>query len=180
MEQLHLELLLSKEVIRKKLEQIACRLKEEYRDKEVVIILILKGSLCFVADLIRLLPPEKVALEVIRCSSYGLSGMQKQPLRIEGLESIEVKDRHVLLVDDIYDSGETFAAVLEKVQAKNPKDIQSLVLLIRKSRSSFLPVPDYSLFEIGDEFVVGYGLDYKEKYRGLPDIYAIKQVKEFL
>lgn len=173
MEKHSLRLLISEEEIQKKVAEASQSLIQKYQDQEFLIIMIMKGSICFVADLIRQLPPEQVSLEFVRCSSYGKRGTQKGQLVIEGLEKIDVKDRHVLLIDDIFDTGDTLEELATFLRAKQPKDLWTLVLLFKriKRKTSFLP--DQALIEIGDEFVVGYGVDYKERYRGFKEIYVI-------
>lgn len=144
-----------------------------YEGKEVVLVMALKGAFIFVADLIRELRLP-VQIESVHCSSYGSRGTKKGPLTIKGHETLELKGKHVLVVDDIFDSGETLSRVIETLKAKEPQTINSLVLLTKEVPRSIHFSPDYSLFTIADHFVVGYGLDYKEYYRGLPDIYRVE------
>jgi hypoxanthine phosphoribosyltransferase len=173
MNDLSLSLLISEEEIQKKVLAIAKHIRQDYEGKEILIIMILKGALCFVADLIRNLPSELFTLECIRCKSYGLQGMQRTRVVIEGLEGIEIQGKHILLIDDIFDSGETLSAVVTQIQEKVPASLKTLVLLSKQIARQVSFEPDHALMKIHDEFVVGYGLDYREYYRGLKDIYKI-------
>lgn len=168
-----LKLLISPEEIKSKLAQVAARLDAEYQGEEVVIVLVMKGALCVAADLIRELK-SPLTVEYIRASSYGHRGSQRGELKIVGLEELEITGKHVLLVDDIYDSGETLTRILAKLREKNPKTLQSLVLLVKNTPRVIAYYPEHALFEIENHFVVGYGLDFKEHYRGLPGVYVIQ------
>ncbi|MCB1106889.1 MAG: hypoxanthine phosphoribosyltransferase [Chlamydiia bacterium] len=172
--ELQLQLLISSEEIEKRLERVARDLEKRYENEEVTIVMIMKGSFVLIADLIRLLHlPSR--LEYVQVSSYGERGIVKGTQEITGLDRIDVSGRHVLIIDDIFDTGETLAEIAEKIKAKGVSSLSSLVLLSKKVRRSTDYHPDITLFEIEDRFVVGYGLDYKEYYRGLPDIYAIER-----
>lgn len=129
---MQLELLLSKEEIAEKIKTIASLLDREYENKEIIIVMILKGSIFFVSDLIRSLHMP-VRLETIHCTSYGEHGMKRGELKITGLDSLDLEGKHVLLVDDILDSGITISQVIEGIQKHHPKTLLSLVLLTKKS-----------------------------------------------
>ncbi len=165
-----LPLLISQEAILKKIAQVAQEIQKDFQSDEIVIVMIMKGAICLVADLIRHLTTA-CQLESIHASSYGTNGIKQGALTIRGIENLNLKDKRVLIVDDIFDTGHTLTSIIAELKKLKPKTLKSLVLLSKKKqrKSSFLP--DYVLFEIDDEFVVGYGLDYKEKYRNLPGIY---------
>ena len=167
---LNLKLLLSPEEIHERIVKHGKILSEKYHDKEVAIVMIMKGAACFATDLIRQMPID-ASLQYIQCSSYGHNGIQRGELTISGIEELDIEGKHVLLVDDICDSGNTFLTVLELLEKKNPQSLATVALLTRKENSSPYR-PDYGLFTIdNDAFVVGYGLDYKELYRNLQGIY---------
>ena len=167
-----LEILIPEETIFERIAEIAGTLDREYEGKKLVIVTILKGSLCLVADLIRQLHcPQEV--EFIRCSSYGSSGHMRGTLRIMGLEQIEVEGKDILIVDDIFDSGTTLTGVHTRIQELKPASLKTLVLLSKRAPRKMPYQPNYVLFEIEDRFVVGYGLDYKEHFRGLKGVYAL-------
>lgn len=155
-----------------KIAEIALKLESEYRGKELTIVMIMKGAICLVADLIRHLQIP-CSIEFIQTSSYGQRGTKRGELAIFGLENIQLAKKHVLVLDDIFDSGATLTEVMKRLKAQEPKSIKSLVLLSKKVPRKTEYNPDYVLFEIEDRFVVGYGLDYKEHYRGLPGVYVL-------
>lgn len=171
-----LNLIISENEIRKKILHIASNINNEYENKEIVIIFIMKGSFIFTADLIRELNMP-VTIDTIKCSSYGKNGMQNIEFRIEGLDKIDITNKHVILVDDIFDTGQTLSKVISKMKEKNPKSLKSVVLILKDTtrRLKKIDLPDYYLFEIPDKFLVGYGLDYKGYFRGMKHIYSISE-----
>lgn len=140
-------------------------------DEEIVLVAVMTGSLIFVADLMRHLPM-KIQIQLITSSSYiGKTTTSNGDPKLGMLP--EITGRHVLLVDDILDSGKTLTKIRKELQLLDPKSIRSCVLL-RKRLETAMDVPcEYVGFEIEDEFVVGYGLDYDGFYRNLPDIGVI-------
>jgi hypoxanthine phosphoribosyltransferase len=167
-----LEILIPEEAIFEKILEISENLNEQYKDKELFIVAILKGSLCLVADLIRQLNgPNDV--EFIQCASYGAGGHVRGSLRVTGLEQLNLEGKHILIVDDIFDSGNTLTGVLTRIQEMKPASVRTLVLLSKRVPRKMPYQPNYVLFEIEDRFVVGYGLDYKEHFRGLKGVFAL-------
>lgn len=171
--ELQLQLLISSEEIEERLERVARQLETFYEGEEVTIVMIMKGSFMLIADLMRHLHLP-LRLETIQCSSYGSKGMSKGDLKVAGISSIEAKGKHLLIIDDVFDTGETLSEVIKHFKKKEPASIKSLVLLSKDVPHQTVYRPDLILFDIEDRFVVGYGLDYKEYYRNLPDIYAIE------
>lgn len=167
----HLKPLIDKKQIASKIKEVASWIDEEYRNSDLVLLVILKGAICFAADLIRAIHIS-CDFQTVQCSSYGSRGIERGPLSVFGLDRLDIQQRDVLILDDIYDSGITLRHVFEKIKEKQPRSIKSLVLLTRKNS---LSQPDRSLFSIDGEFVVGYGLDFKEKYRGLNGIYSLEE-----
>jgi hypoxanthine phosphoribosyltransferase len=140
-------------------------------EHEIALVAVMTGSLIFVADLMRHLPM-KIQIQLMTASSYIGKSTKSNNDPILG-KLPDVKDMHVLLVDDILDSGRTLTRIRSELEALQPKSIQSCVLL-RKKLDSAMNVPcEYVGFDIEDEFVVGYGLDYDGYYRNLPDIGVI-------
>lgn len=166
---MELDVLISKEEIRDKISSVAQVLNQRYHGQEVVLVAVMKGALCLVSDLLRELTVP-CTLELIQASSYGQRGSEKGELRVSGLDEFELVGKNALVIDDIFDSGQTLSHVMSKIKEKQPRTAASLVLLSKKIRRQFGYQPDYVLFEIDDHFVVGYGLDYKEYYRGLPAV----------
>jgi len=168
----HLELLISDHAIHERIKEVCAQLDQDYADQEITVVMIMKGALCLVADLIRLIHLP-CSIEVIQSSSYGERGVVRGGLTLSGIEKLTLQEKHVLLVDDIFDSGITLSTIAALLEEKSPKSLKSLVLLSKNVPHKTTYRPDYVLFEIEDRFVVGYGLDYKEYYRGLPGIYAL-------
>lgn len=159
--------------IQSKVKEIAKQIEKDYESKDLVIIMVLKGALCIVADLIREIDLP-LNIEAVQCSSYGARGTQRGELTVHGADRIHVHNRDVLIVDDIFDSGHTMSALYKEFEKQKPRSIKSCVLLSKKV-PHLMQEPDYVLFNIENEFVVGYGLDYKELYRGLPGVYVFDE-----
>lgn len=167
------QVVVTEEAIRQKVQEISRRLAEDYRDKDLTLIGILNGSLVFLSDLIRLLP-FSLRLDTIGASTYGSSTSPKTETMLLTKLRVDVEGRDVVLVDDIIDTGKTLRRVVEDVKSCNPRSLKTCVLLNRPSRRSEDIEPDYTGFKIGDDFVVGYGLDYNNCYRNLPYIAVLK------
>ena len=172
--------LITRSQIGRRLRVMARDIQRDFTDREMVVVSLLNGTIMFLADLVRCLSLP-LRLDFIGVSSYG-AGTQSGELIFTKDLRLDVRGRDVLLVDDILDTGRTMARVLDKVGALGPRRIRVCVLLDKPSRR-ILPVqPDYAGFEIPDVFVVGYGLDFAERYRNLPfvgilypHVYAQKQ-----
>lgn len=139
------------------------------REHRVVLVPIMTGSIVFVADLIRRLPM-KLSMGLVTVSSYAGETMESKGAHLRGELPEGLEGKHVVLVDDILDSGNTLYLVRSLVQERSPASVRVAVLLDKKERRVMPIEPDYAGFEIPDEFVVGYGLDYNGYYRNLPDI----------
>lgn len=169
-----MKLLIDKETIAHKLREVAVHINREYAGKDLVVVMVLKGALCLVADLIRELTVS-FDIETVQCSSYGFKGAQRGELCISGLDQLRVHNRDVLIVDDIFDSGHTLYALSQKIQELRPASIKSCVLLNKQNVPKVSTYrPEYVLFDIDNLFVVGYGLDFKEQYRGLSGVYILE------
>ena len=172
-EEVYLEPIITENEIAEKVAEIAQVLNREYEGKELIIVANLKGAVCLAADLIRELRCP-FSLEFIRSSSYGMRGASQGDLTISGLDRINIEGKEVLVIDDIFDSGYTMASVVQQLKEKNPSSVKSLVLIEKNTQRRCVSyVPDYVLFKIEDYFVVGYGLDYKEYFRGLKGVYNL-------
>ncbi|HET6424378.1 MAG TPA: hypoxanthine phosphoribosyltransferase [Planctomycetaceae bacterium] len=149
------------------------RISDEYRGKPLTVIGILTGSIMLVTDLMRQIDvPHKLGL--VHASSYRGQATTSGSLRVDLSSLPDLTDRHVLVIDDIFDTGKTMKTIVERVQLSNPLSVKSVVLLWKKVRTEVQPIPDYFAFEIPDEFVVGYGLDFNDEYRHLPYIGVIE------
>ena len=173
----HLELLISEEQILQKIKEIGNQIESDYAKREIVIVMVMKGAICLVADLIRQLHLP-CAIEFVQGRSYGAEGTKRGKLFVSGIENLDIAGKDLLLVDDIFDSGTTLSYIKDKLAEKNPKSLKTLVLLSKKISRNITWIPDYVLFEIENRFVVGYGLDYKEHFRGLPGVYILQSDEE--
>ncbi|MBV9492043.1 MAG: hypoxanthine phosphoribosyltransferase [Verrucomicrobia bacterium] len=157
-----------------RLDTLAKQITQDYQALEFTVIAILNGSLIFMADLLRRIPLP-LQLDCLRVRSYYGSTVSSGKVDFDPAALANLKHRHVLLLDDILDSGHTLAAIIAAIrEQKQPLSIRSCVLLRkRKPRARAVEV-DYVGFDIEDEFVVGYGLDYQESYRNLPLIGVLR------
>jgi len=162
--------------ILRRLDELAEDITREYQNRELTIIAVLNGSLIFMADLLRRIPlPLK--LDCLSVASYHGGTKTTGEVIFKQLALPDVAGRHILILDDILDSGLTLAAIREKLTTEQPLSVKICVLL-RKLKERLRPVEaDYVGFNIGDEFVVGYGLDYLERYRNLPCIGVLRKDK---
>jgi len=160
--------------IQARIDELAARITEDYRGKELTVVAVLTGALMFTADLLRRIPlPLK--LDCVSVASYH-GGMETSgEVKFDQLSLPDIEGRHVLIVDDILDSGLTLDAITQRFQREcGPLSVRICVLLSkRKSRRREVEAA-YVGFEIEDEFVVGYGLDYQERYRNLPFVGVLK------
>lgn len=167
------QILLPQEVIEKRVQEIGQEIDQYYQDREIIIITLLDGAIVFTADLIRNLAIP-LRLDCLRVSSYGNSTDPETAPRILSSLKSDVRDKHVLLVDDILDTGNTLQSVLNEVTSKQPASVHSCVFLDKPERRQNGFKADWSGFSIPDEFVVGYGLDYAGRYRQLPYVGSLK------
>ncbi len=167
------KILISEKEIKDKVRQLADDITEHYRGKELTIIAITNGSIIFLADLIRNIPIP-LLVDVISASSYHKSSSTGFVTILSEIR-IDLKDRNVLIVDDIFDTGRTLQSIIEELSKFEPKDIKTCVLMEKPERHEVNIIPDFVCFEIPNEFVIGYGLDYEEKYRNLPYIGVLKE-----
>lgn len=166
-------ILLSEEELRGGIERAALQITEAYGDCELVVVSILKGSCVFTADLIRRLPLS-LSLAFVSVESYRESTVSGELVTHGVPPAGEIKGRRVLLLDDILDSGRTLAHVKQLLLDLGALDVASCVLLDKPSRRANAYQADYSLFQVDDVFVVGYGLDYAGRYRNLPYVGVLR------
>jgi hypoxanthine phosphoribosyltransferase len=165
--------LLSEGEIRDGVERLAGEISSFYAARPLSVIGVLTGSMVLVADLIRRIDlPLRVG--VIQTRSYRGAATSRGPLTVNDSMLPEIRDRDVLLVDDIFDTGHTLAALICQVGALAPRSVRSAVLLRKLGRQQVDISPDHVAFEIPDEFVVGYGLDYQDAYRHLPYVAVLE------
>jgi hypoxanthine phosphoribosyltransferase len=170
----HLDhVLVSETAIKRRVAGLAEKINRVYRGRELTVIAIVNGALIFTADLLRLLRLP-LRLDCVRASSYHTSTHAAgKPVVIDNLK-LDIVGHDVLLVDDILDTGNTLSAVRELLLAKGAGSVRTCVLLDKKARRIVPFEAEYVGFEIPNEFVVGYGLDFNERYRNLPCIGVLK------
>jgi hypoxanthine phosphoribosyltransferase len=157
-----------------KVAELGRQITEDYRDRPLTVIGVLTGSMVLVSDLIRCIDlPLRVGM--IQASSYRGKSTVADKLALDVSQLPEVSGRHVLIVDDIFDTGRTLAAVIGHLRAAQASSVRGAVLLWKDRRREEEWSPDYFGFKIPDVFVVGYGLDYNDEYRSLPFIAALEE-----
>ncbi|RLC16045.1 MAG: hypoxanthine phosphoribosyltransferase [Deltaproteobacteria bacterium] len=164
--------LISKQEITGQIKKIGQQISSDYKTKDLVLIGVLKGSFVFMADLTRQISIDHT-IDFIGASSYegtsstGQIVFTKQP-------DLELEGRDILLVEDIVDTGNTFLKIIEFIKLLNPRSIKICTLIDKHERRKVKINVDYSCFSLEKGFIVGFGLDYNEKYRNLPAIYDLK------
>jgi len=170
----NLQILFSREEIETAVKRLAGEIEKDYQDKNPLVIGILKGSFIFMADLVRLLD-FPLEVEFVGLSSYGRGRTTAGKLKVvRGLRS-QVTGRDLLVVEDIVDTGQSVAFLIDYLRKKKPASLRLCVLTDKPSRRQAEVAVDYLGFTVPDRFLVGYGLDFDEKYRNLPDIRALRE-----
>lgn len=165
------KVLFSAEEINNKVKELGKKITEDYAGKDIVVISLLKGSFVFTADLVRAIGIH-TQIEFMTTSSYGAGEESTGTVNIVNDLNIDIKDRDVIIVDDITDSGLTMKVIMEHLSKLGPNSIKSCVLLDKPDRRKVEIVPDYVGFTIPDLFIVGYGLNYGDYYRNIPFIFS--------
>ena len=168
-----LVLYLSKDEIRKIVEDMGRRISADYKGKHPVFIGILKGSFIFLADLVRNMKIP-VDIDFIRTSSYGNNSVSSGEVRLTKDIEIDVENRDVMIVEDVADSGVTLSYLIDYIKSKKPNSVKTCALLDKKGYRKIGIELDYYGHYVSEGFLVGYGLDYAEDYRYFPDIYDLK------
>ncbi|NPV54829.1 MAG: hypoxanthine phosphoribosyltransferase [Firmicutes bacterium] len=166
-------ILLHEDEIKRRVEELGEQISRDYCGKELVVVGILKGALVFMADLVRRLSIP-VVIDFVAISSYGAATKSSGAVRILKDLDAPVENKHVLIVEDIIDTGLTLSYLVENLRARKPLSVKICTLLDKPDRREINIRPDYNGFQIPDKFVVGYGLDYSEKYRNLPSVAVLK------
>lgn len=173
-----IRVLLTEEEVDKRINEVAEQINKDYAGKSVQLICILKGGVFFTCELAKRLNMP-VSMDFMSVSSYGAGTVSSGVVRIIKDLDEPLEGKNVLIVEDIIDSGRTLAYLIEVLKQRGPKDIHLCTLLDKPERRVKKQVKvDYTCFTIPDEFVVGYGLDYDQKYRNLPYIGVVEQDQE--
>lgn len=165
-------ILISESRLHRRITQLAAAITRDYLEKDLVVVALLTGTVLFLADLIRQLPLS-LRLDFVGVSSYR-DGTSPGSLVFTKRLRLDIRRRDVLLVDDILDTGRTLSAVRERVQRLSPRSVRTCVLLDKPARRQLSYEADYVGFVIPDLFVVGYGLDYAERFRNLPFVGVLR------
>ena len=164
-----IRVLLSEEEVDKRIAEIAAKISEDYNGEQVHMICVLKGGVFFTCELAKRLTIP-VSMDFMSVSSYGADTKSSGVVKIVKDLDEGIEGKNVLVVEDIIDSGRTLSYLLEYLRNRNPKSLKLCTLLDKPERRVVEVDVDYTCFDIPDEFVVGYGLDYAQKYRNLPYI----------
>ena len=173
MQQDILKVLISEEEIREAVQKLGRQISEDYRGKNLLMVSVLKGSIVFMADLMRAIDC-KVTIDFMSVSSYGSGVKTSGVVKILKDLDVPLEGKDLLIVEDILDSGKTLSYLVDVLSQRNPNSIRIATLLDKPERREANIHSDYFGFHVPDEFVVGYGLDYAEQYRNLPYIGVLK------
>jgi hypoxanthine phosphoribosyltransferase len=169
------EVLISEDQIRAKVDELAAHISRDYRGKNPVLVGVLNGAFVFLADLVRRLEPAAAGtIDFVAWSSYGKDTSSSGVFRIMKDLETNVESRHVLIVEDIIDTGLTLHYLLDTIRTRRPASVKVVALLDKPSRRRIEAKADYLGFQVPDAFVVGYGLDFAQQYRNLPFIGILK------
>ena len=163
------EVLLSEAQIKRRVRSIAREIKAAYGDGEFTLISLINGAVMFTADLMREID-NPVRLDCVRVSSYGAQTKSIGTPQLISSLTLDIRDRQVLVIDDILDTGQTISRLVDHLMARGVASVKTCVLLRKVGRQQVVFEPNYTGFSIPNEFVVGYGLDYNDDYRHLPYI----------
>ena len=166
--------LIEHDAIEQRVSELGAELSEIYRGKDLTVVGVLPGCMLFMADLVRAIDvPHRIG--VVHASSYRGRSTRPGELALDTQLLPDIRGRDVLIVDDIFDTGNTLSHLVEALQSGGPNSIRTAALLLKEGRAEVEMRPDFSGFTIPDVFVVGYGLDYNDDYRHLPFIGALDE-----
>lgn len=172
-----IKIFLPEQKVNARIAEVAKKISEDYTGEEVHLICVLKGSVFFTCELAKRITVP-VTMDFMSCSSYGNDTKSSGVVKIVKDLDEPLEGKNVLVVEDIIDSGRTLSYLLDILEKRNPKSMRLCTLLDKPDRRVKDVTVDYTCFEIPDEFVVGYGLDYAQKYRNLPFIGVVEFVDE--
>jgi hypoxanthine phosphoribosyltransferase len=166
--------LFDKEEIRSAVKRLAEAITRDFDDEELVLVSVLKGSFMFISDLMREIR-NPVVVDFIRASSYGSGTTTSGQVTLTKDLETDIAGRNVIIIEDIIDSGLTLTAIRELLLARKPRSLKICALVDKRARRKVEIEGDYVGFSMEDGFIVGYGVDYAERYRNLPAIYVVEQ-----
>lgn len=168
-----LKVLFNEKEIKDKVKELGKKISDDYKDKDLVLITVLKGAVIFLSDLMREIDVH-CDIDFMVVSSYGSGTKTSGVVKIKKDVDVNIEGRDIVIIEDILDSGMTLQYIMGILQSRNPNSIEVCTLLNKPARREVDMSIKYNGFTIPDEFVVGYGLDYSEKYRNLPYIGVLK------
>jgi hypoxanthine phosphoribosyltransferase len=166
---------ISKEIINQEVQKIGDRINNDYSGQKVLFIVVLKGSIFFASDLLRKIELD-CEIETVRASSYG-DEMINSKLRLS-IENINMFNKNIIIVEDIVDTGNTLSELVKRIQSEKPKSVEIVTFLSKPEKREKPLDIKYVGIEIAPYFVIGYGLDYAEQGRNLPDIYILDEERQ--
>ncbi len=170
---MELDILLSRDTILSRVKELANQISLDYGETEPILIGILNGAVFFFADLVREMTIP-IRIDFIRAASYGHSTTTSGTIRLTKDLEIPIREKHLLIIEDIVDSGLTLTKIVEMLSDRGPTSIKVCALIDKLERREKAVSIDYCGFRVKEGFLVGYGLDYDEQYRYLPDIHVLK------
>lgn len=168
------EILIAEDVLQSKVKELGAKITEDYKGKDLLLVCVLKGAVIFVSDLMRNIDLP-LDIDFMAISSYGSNTQSSGVVRILKDLNTSIEGRHLLIVEDIIDSGLTLSYLVDNLKSRKPATVNICTILDKPDRRKTNLDIKYTGFQVPDEFVVGYGLDYAEKYRNLPYIAVLKE-----
>ena len=170
-----IKVLINEDKLNKRIKEMSQQISNEYSGEEIVLVCILKGAVYFMVDLSKNIKNASVIVDFMKVSSYGNGTETTGEVELKIDLSTNIENKNVIIVEDILDTGYTLNYLYKYLKSKNPKTLKICVLLDKKERREKNIDVDYTGFEIENKFVVGYGLDYADKYRNLPYVGYIEE-----
>ena len=168
-----LELIYNRDFIANQVKRLSMEINRDYREREIVIVGVLKGAFMFLSDLVRLLTP-LVKIDFVQLASYGSDSTSSGIVELRKDINLAIQGKDVLIVEDIVDSGYSLEFLYQRLLSRRPRTLKTCVFLDKKERRAIPFEPNYVGIVVADRFLVGYGLDHDEKFRNLGEIYAIR------
>lgn len=169
--------LISEEKLQEKIKELGERLTKDYAGKQLICVCVLKGAVVFLVDLIRYIGPEvDVRIDFLAISSYGASTKSSGVVQIQKDLSTDIYGKNVLIIEDIVDTGLSLKYIRALLHERKPQSLATCVLLDKPDRRKEVVEVEYTGFTIPDEFVIGYGLDYAERFRHLPAVFVAEVI----
>lgn len=169
-----LDVLLSEEALQTRIKELGEKIRADYAGRDIHVIAVLKGSFVFLADLVRAIDHDRLSVDFLGLSSYGNRTESSGVVRVTQDLSQPIEGKHVLVVEDIIDTGLTMQYLLENLKTRRPATVEICTLLHKPSNTQVAVDMQYVGFTIENKFVIGYGLDYAERFRNLPFIGVVR------